>query len=681
MFFCCRKKLYDPSDPRDAEELLNYLEELSSDDEGYQLVNGCRRLDLVLFPPADGNESDVDDASSDDDTDHGIRDIGKGILRQPMEVIAVHSVEKNDVRLNVLNETNIIDVGSSDDGTELEIPAVRDNKKNCVGPNELQERSIIDADTSDEDNISLDILAKKMKFDKPRKNKTEKITKSKQKKTALDKKRNKTIRSWTEQQLKGSSNKERPKIENTTEPAVVQKIRDENLSPIDVFKMFFTEDFVKEVCTETQKYASFKGKHDFIVSTREMYIYFGILLLSGYCKQPFRRMYWETKADTFNSLVSNSISRDRFEAIHRYLHFNDNNSIIPNNKTYKIQPLLDQINKVSQDLAQPLGKSYSLDEAMEPYFGKHHMKQFIRGKPIRYGFKFWCLTSPEGYLLKFNPYCGKGDRIEGKTLGSSVTETLCIGYLPEKSIVFVDNFFNSLPLMETLRANNIYCIGTIRSDRIENAPLTDLTKQQRGTSHVLKETKTNLVLIRWHDNSQVTVGTNYGENDICFTKGFCKRWSKQEKKRVDVDQPNIIHLYNQGMGGVDLFDKMRGLYRTRIRSRKWYWPFIRFCLNGAVVNMWILYRFAYPKTSLIQFIRRIVLSLLSSPNYLAGPKPKCTRSILHEVRFDGVNHLVDKQATQRRCAHCRKCTKFSCVKCNIGLHPDSCFRMYHTPSK
>ncbi|KAK9700386.1 CENP-B N-terminal DNA-binding domain [Popillia japonica] len=76
------------------------------------------------------------------------------------------------------------------------------------------------------------------------------------------------------------------------------------------------------------------------------------------------------------------------------------------------QPLINRVNMVSQSLAIPLGASFSLDEAIEPYFGHHHMKQFIKGKPIRYGFKFWCLNSSEGYLLKFCPYCGAGDKNE-----------------------------------------------------------------------------------------------------------------------------------------------------------------------------------------------------------------------------------------------------------------------------
>lgn len=135
------------------------------------------------------------------------------------------------------------------------------------------------------------------------------------------------------------------------------------------------------------------------------------------------------------------------------------------------------------------------------------------------------------------------------------------------------------------------------------------------------------------------------------------------------------------MGGVDLFDELRGLYRIRIRSKKWYWPFVRFCINGALVNMWLLYRNVHPKVSLLHFTRKIVLSILTAPEHLMGPKPKCSRNILSEIRFDKIDHLVSANVTQRQCAYCKKCVKFICSKCNVGLHPKECFQLYHTPSK
>ena len=43
---------------------------------------------------------------------------------------------------------------------------------------------------------------------------------------------------------------------------------------------------------------------------------------------------------------------------------------------------------------------------MIPYFVKHNAKQFIMGKPIRFGYKIWVLTTPLGYDLQFEAYQG-----------------------------------------------------------------------------------------------------------------------------------------------------------------------------------------------------------------------------------------------------------------------------------
>ncbi|KAK9747174.1 Transposase IS4 [Popillia japonica] len=134
--------------------------------------------------------------------------------------------------------------------------------------------------------------------------------------------------------------------------SVVAEIRAKDLKPVDIFKLFFTNeimDFIRResekyatsneimdfIRRESEKYATYKGRHDFRVTTDDLYGYFAILLLSGYCKVPFRKMYWETRADTYNSLVASTMPRNRFEAIHRYLHLNDNSSLDPNDRVYK----------------------------------------------------------------------------------------------------------------------------------------------------------------------------------------------------------------------------------------------------------------------------------------------------------------------------------------------------------
>ena len=163
------------------------------------------------------------------------------------------------------------------------------------------------------------------------------------------------------------------------------------------------------------------------------------------------------------------------------------------------------------------------------------MKQFIRGKPIRYGFKFWCLTSPEGYTVKFHPYTGSNKTL-GKSFGESVAENLCFDFLPNGSCIYMDNYFTSIPLMDNLSKNGLYCVGTIRSDRIEKAPLQDLKKAQRGACCSVEDKEKNISLVRWNDNNQVTLVTNLKDKNL-FEMGSCKRWKGKKEKELMSHSP------------------------------------------------------------------------------------------------------------------------------------------------
>jgi hypothetical protein len=75
--------------------------------------------------------------------------------------------------------------------------------------------------------------------------------------------------------------------------------------------------------------------------------------------------------------------------IHKILHFNDNAYIEPEDRLYKVRPLIEQMNKIFTECLVDWNKSFSLDEAMKPYNGHSSLKQLIRGKPVRFGFKAW----------------------------------------------------------------------------------------------------------------------------------------------------------------------------------------------------------------------------------------------------------------------------------------------------
>ena len=48
------------------------------------------------------------------------------------------------------------------------------------------------------------------------------------------------------------------------------------------------------------------------------------------------------------------------------------------------------------------------------------------------------------------------------------------------------------------------------------------------------------------------------------------RRDRKEKELVVVPRPKSVEVYNRFMGGVDKADMFLSLYRTKLRTRKWY---------------------------------------------------------------------------------------------------------------
>ena len=177
-------------------------------------------------------------------------------------------------------------------------------------------------------------------------------------------------------------------------------------------------------------------------------------------------------------------------------------------------------------------------------------------------------------------YEGKGTgREEG--IGETVVTSMTLEFVPAETSGFIDNYFTSLPLLEKFKGSDIKLTETLRKDRIRSVPLSDFSKVQRGTAEAFVEEKKNLGVVHWQDNSDVIVGTN--EVDAVLSIGNCNRWSAKYKKVTAVPQPKVIQHYNNGMGGVDLFDQFRAKYRVAFRKRVWYYPIFRLLLNATVV--------------------------------------------------------------------------------------------------
>uniref|UniRef100_A0A2S2NID8 PiggyBac transposable element-derived protein 1 n=2 Tax=Schizaphis graminum TaxID=13262 RepID=A0A2S2NID8_SCHGA len=68
-----------------------------------------------------------------------------------------------------------------------------------------------------------------------------------------------------------------------------------------------------------------------------------------------------------------------------------------------------------------------------------------------------------------------------------------------------------------------------------------------------------------------------------------KRWDKKTKQYLDIEQPEVIKMYNKSMGGVDKIDQLIAYYRIFIKSKKWTLRMMFHAIDMACCNSWLEY--------------------------------------------------------------------------------------------
>ena len=358
--------------------------------------------------------------------------------------------------------------------------------------------------------------------------------------------------------------------------------------PLQLFEVLFTDAMFEHLKVQFELYASRDlNIQSFDTDTDEIRKFLGIILLSGYNALPMEQDYWSTADDMGCKAVARAMPKNRFLELKRCCHIADNMSLTES-RVAKVKPLYDQLN---QSLMQfgIFDQRLSIDESVVPYYGHHGAKMFIRGKPIRFGYKIWMLTSQDGYPYQADIYCGKSSsRPPGVPLGEHVVMEFA-ELIADKSCheLYFDNFFSSYSLISKLRQMNLKATGTVREGRTGTAPLKGkkhFDKKDRGEYDFTCDG--SVCLVRWSDNNVVTCISNF---DSVNPVKKVMRHVKGKDGKVSVSQPLMIANYTSGMGGVDLLDRLLAAYRPRIKGKKWWWNLFIHSVNIAVVAAWRLH--------------------------------------------------------------------------------------------
>ncbi len=472
----------------------------------------------------------------------------------------------------------------------------------------------------------------------------------------------------------------------------------QDFSANELFELFFDDDLFNLIEEETRRYALFKNCPEPNITINNIKCFLAVLIYSGYKILPGKRFYWDSQPDLKQGFISSAMRRNKFENIVKFFHLADNNNPNLQDKMWKLRPMMEKIQKKHLEHFVPV-QDLNYDESMIEYFGRHGCKQCIRGKPIRFGYKVWCVNSPNGYLVNFDVYQGKSLSIPTDyqfTFGKAAAPLLnLLDSLPsEKSElpyrIYIDNLFTSFRLLKYLSEIGYSGIGTMRDNRIPSCcPLKkkkDMKNTERGFYEYALSKDDGIMICNWHDNGVVSIASNsYGLQPV--TK--VKRYSQAQKKHIYVDRPAVFGKYNESMGGTDRMDQNVANYRISIRSKKWYWPILTWLIDTCVHNAWQLRRSTGNLQPQIDFRRELVMTYITRFGEASkGPGRPITSKrsvsdsrVSDDIRYDGMDHLVvaTPEKKRRRCAGegCVSVGRTMCKKCAVGLCIE-CFSIFHT---
>jgi hypothetical protein len=479
----------------------------------------------------------------------------------------------------------------------------------------------------------------------------------------------------------------------------------------DYFLTMLGPATIDDIVYQTNLYATQRNKN-LNLKKEELLAFFGINFFMGYHSLPSYKNYWSADEDFDTSIVRRTMSRNRFEMMLSNLHLNDNTTIPRDNKDkiYKIRPFV--INMKTQfDLLHHGTRELAVDESIILFKGRSSLKQYNPKKPIKRGYKLWCIADQHGYIKDFDVYQGKDEVAEEKFgnygLGERVVLSLTEKYWNQNRKIYFDNYFTTVGLLERLKAENTLACGTIRGNRVGlPTGIQDDKNMSRGQFDY-RVSSLDISYFKWYDNKPVHLLSNFHGSKATEVSRL-----KKDGKRENIASPEIIPDYNHYMGGVDQADRLRQAYCVDRRSKKWWHRLFFGILDIAFVNSYVVYKCLNKeeRISLLDFRRGVAKGLMirgltkarltpkrassnsprssprSTPVRSLPKRRKYNYSVANDVRLGNLgSHWPIFEKERKRCEQCSSMGVESrphskCSSCNVTLcvnEKKNCFSQYH----
>lgn len=469
-------------------------------------------------------------------------------------------------------------------------------------------------------------------------------------------------------------------------------------SPINLFKLFFTESAVENLCHNTNAQAAraaAKGrKYKWTdISVDELYRYIGLVFYMATVKMSSIADYWRQDSPFSLPFPATVMSRDRYRTISWNVHMSHPDADKENDRKrgtaqhdrlFRIKPLMNTIRLACKAFYHPR-INLVVNERLVACRAKREMTPCMKAKLTK--FKFFVLSdSSNGYNVDFSVYTGKNSFPTDRGLShGAVMSLLDCKVLGSGYHVYMDDFYTSPKLFTDLFALKFGACGTYRDQR-KDFPKTAAKSLCRGSSRgsIRWIRDGPLVCVKWMDTQVVSVCSTI---HAAYTGECVQRKIKAQHtwKAKSFPCPAPVTAYNQHMGGVDLSDQLLQYYAAQHKTMKWYRKIFLHFLDIAANNAFILHKELLGNMTPDQFMEELIAELCGVPQK-AAPKKFST----DHVPIPGAQLTSDVRriATvgRRICVHCKAVhgkkqqTPWKCLACDVHLCLQlnrNCFQEWH----
>ncbi|XP_051814428.1 piggyBac transposable element-derived protein 4 isoform X32 [Acanthochromis polyacanthus] len=490
-----------------------------------------------------------------------------------------------------------------------------------------------------------------------------------------------------------------------------QLIMTENYTPVKLFQLFFSNDVLLTIVKNTNEHGSAHystpSKPWTNIDLQDMFSFISVLIYMGVVKCSSYTDYWRGSNLYSLQFPKRVMAGRKFLRMIWALHLNSAAMDAENegrrgtaafDRLGKIKPLYDEMREACKRNYHP-NQEIAIDERMVASKARIGLKQYMKSKPVRWGYKLFVLAdSKAGYTWDFFVYEGKSTVNTGKGIRyESVMELLKPQLLGTGYKLFVDNFYTSTTLFQDLLKMKVWACGTIRSNLIGFPRTTENSldsKSHRGSVRWIR--KDSLLFVQWRDTRDVSLCSTFHRAHTGETIKRRVRSADGQWEVKDITLPPVVKDYNQHMGGVDLSDALIQFYKVLHKTRKWYKTFFYHFVDIAIVNAFLIHKELAMAKGQVPMNQKAFRETLAEDLAMMGsappnkpvrgpapapvPAPAPARAKHHRITYIS----GDSTAGRLKCKNCRKKTPVKCATCDVSLcflAGRDCYNDWHVANK